>query len=227
MWRQIYESSWHHPVSFIAINALVLGAVVFSKSALRAFLLVFTAEILLDATLTAKGAPIPASWGPYIGIPFVILGDARALILVERIRRLQRASEWKSDRPTRATLAGLAMAFVVPVLQTVLLKSMPAVFADSRKLFLAYEVLFFVGWSAYFALVVRPSLARIEPSLARWARAIYLFVAAQYALWATSDVSILQGLDAGYALRLVPNTLYYALFLPFVWRSAPPEVRAP
>ena len=37
---------------------------------------------------------------------------------------------------------------------------------------------------------------------------------AYYALWALCDVGILLGLDWAYAVRAVPNQLYYALFVP-------------
>jgi hypothetical protein len=226
MWRQIYESPWNDPVSFIAVNVAVLAAVLLSKSAMRAFLLVFVAEILLDATLTFKGAPIPPALGPYIGIPFVILGDARAIILLERVRRVRSPSEFVSRDPLRPTLVAIAMAFAVPVMQAILLQVLPSVFADRRRLFLAYELLFLCAWSVYFAAFVRPALALAERSLARWARVIFAFVAVQYTLWSTADIVILSGYDAGYGLRLVPSAMYYAVFLPLVWRSAPREVRA-
>ena len=46
------------------------------------------------------------------------------------------------------------------------------------------------------------------------------YVAVYYALWATADLLILgTGRDVAWALRIVPNQLYYAWYLPFVyWR---------
>ena len=38
-----------------------------------------------------------------------------------------------------------------------------------------------------------------------------------YALWAVADVLILAGRDVGWALRIVPNQLYYAFWVPVVW----------
>jgi hypothetical protein len=43
------------------------------------------------------------------------------------------------------------------------------------------------------------------------------FVVVYYGLWATSDLLILGGLDAGWLLRAVPNQLYYAVWIPFVY----------
>ena len=55
----------------------------------------------------------------------------------------------------------------------------------------------------------------------RWMNGLSSFVTVQYLLWASADVMILSGLDMGYALRLVANTLYYAAFVPFAWLMAP------
>jgi hypothetical protein len=49
------------------------------------------------------------------------------------------------------------------------------------------------------------------------------FEIVQYALWALADVLILSGMSWGFLLRIVPNSLYYAFFLPFVWWTAPRE----
>ena len=44
------------------------------------------------------------------------------------------------------------------------------------------------------------------------------FTAAYYALWLAADVLIVvAGLDLGWALRMVPNQLYYAFWTPFVY----------
>lgn len=72
------------------------------------------------------------------------------------------------------------------------------------------------------AIVLRAWLvpARVppsEPRLRAYLRAILLYVAVYYALWAAADVFILNGIDAGWALRIVPNQLYYGLFVPFTY----------
>jgi hypothetical protein len=225
MWKHLYESPWHNPALIIVVNAALLVLALRSRSALRAFLLVFAAEILLDATLTNDYSPVPKSVLQSITIAFVIVGDARVLLLLERIRSAPTRERWTPRWAIAPMLTALAFAFVVPVSQAVLLKSAPSLFAKSRAIFLAYECLAFVGILAYYALRLRPALREAEPAFARWARSIVAFVAVQYALWASADVVILQGIDAGFALRLVPNLLYYAAFLPFVWRSVPKELQ--
>ena len=49
-------------------------------------------------------------------------------------------------------------------------------------------------------------------------RAVMTYVAVYYFLWALADVLILiGGWDLGWALRILPNQLYYAFFVPFVY----------
>ncbi|MEZ4253518.1 MAG: hypothetical protein R3B99_35360 [Polyangiales bacterium] len=47
-----------------------------------------------------------------------------------------------------------------------------------------------------------------------------------YALWATADVVLLLGVELGHLLRIVPNVLYYAVFLVFVAATAPSRTEA-
>jgi hypothetical protein len=225
MWKHLYESPWHNPALIIVANAALLVLALRSRSALRAFLLIFTAEILLDSTLTNDYSLVPKTILQNVTIAFVILGDARVLLLLERVRSAPTRERWTPRWASRPMIVAAALAFVVPVLQAVLLKSLPALFAQKRAIFLAYESLAFVGILAYYALRLRPALRDAEPAFAAWARSIVAFVAVQYALWASADVIILQGIDAGFALRLVPNLLYYTAFLPFVWRAAPKELQ--
>lgn len=229
IWKQLYESPWHHPATFIVANAAMLVSVVRSKGWMRAFLLVFTAEILLDATLTHSGSAVPAALKTPVAIAFVILGDARVLALLERIRAHDRTGSsdggLSQGSPLSKLAAGIGLAFVVPVLQAIALLAAPAMFTRINATFLAYELIAIVAMTLYFSLRIRPALATASPALQRWARRIATFVLVQYALWSTADVLILSGLDAGYALRFVPNLLYYVAWLPFVWRSAPEELR--
>jgi hypothetical protein len=59
-----------------------------------------------------------------------------------------------------------------------------------------------------------------------WVRAVSRFVLLYYGLWAAADVVLLAtGADAGFALRVIPNLLYYG-GLRRVARLAPPPSRA-
>ena len=91
---------------------------------------------------------------------------------------------------------------------------------EARWIFLAYECLALaqaLGW----CLVVLPRRPAVEEARRRWARAVMAFVAVQYALWATADVLILAGVTEGFALRLLPNVMYYGAFVGFAVASAP------
>ena len=59
--------------------------------------------------------------------------------------------------------------------------------------------------------------AATHPHHAQFVRRVLGYMAAYYGLWAAADVIILSGYDAGWPVRLVPNQLYYGLFVPFVW----------
>ena len=55
-----------------------------------------------------------------------------------------------------------------------------------------------------------------------WLRRVSRFVVLYYSLWAASDVILLAtGSDLGYALRVVPNLLYYGGLIAVIAWSAP------
>ena len=59
--------------------------------------------------------------------------------------------------------------------------------------------------------------AGTEPRLRNYLRIVLTYVAIYYALWAIADVLIIAGIDLGWALRIVPNQLYYAFWVPFAY----------
>ncbi len=150
---------------------------------------------------------------------FVIAGDLRLFVVVERC---------VSRRGLDARAVGLAVAsaLVVPIASAVARLAVPAVAASERVQYLVYEAMF-VALALVWRLGVLPArLREATPEARRWALSATTFVLAQYTLWATADVLILAGRDVGFALRLAPNALYYALFLPFVYATAPASERA-
>jgi hypothetical protein len=85
--------------------------------------------------------------------------------------------------------------------------TVPKVASESRITFLAYESIF---------LVLAVALYWGTKVFSR-AREAALFFGVQYALWIASDIVILTTKsDLGYALRLIPDCMYYVLFVPFV-----------
>ena len=219
--ERLYASPLHDPLFFwfgAAIFVIVLAS---RLPFLAGFLVVFAFEIAADATLTGALSPIPkgAPYGTPISVAFVILGDFRYFVLVERFAARGRA---------RVVAFGAAAlwAFLVPVIAFALRSAVPSLTAPPRVTWLTYEVLFLVlALALRFALIPRRT-AGSPPDLRRWLLDVTAFEIAQYALWALSDVLILSGVEAGFLLRFVPNAMYYVLFLPFVLWRAPPSLRA-
>ena len=58
----------------------------------------------------------------------------------------------------------------------------------------------------------------LPPATIGFLRDAAAFAGVYYALWASADLLItFGGLDAGWAIRIVPNQLYYAFWIPFVY----------
>lgn len=223
--EQVYASAWHHPVSFwgaAAITLLAFGLCarqVTSRAGkvLLALAVVFQFEIALDAWLTSPWSPLDKTTHlPLIvAIAFVILGDFRYFLLVEH----RGADRLRG----RALGVATAWAFVVPILWVPAFLLFPK--ANVRHFFLSFECmlllvllvmrLWWLGW--------RHKDAR--PEIKRWLVRLTYFELVQYGLWASADIVILSGWDIGYALRLVPNFLYYGVFVPFAYFSAPVGLR--
>jgi hypothetical protein len=214
MWKDVYESSLFHPVLFWIAGALFVVAIATRMSFLQGYLVLGAFEILADATLTGPWSPVPQVKALATAVPlaFVIMGDARYFVIVERVR------SGVLDRRAIATAIGFAL--VAPIASYVPQLLWPATFEKSRHVYLLYEAMFVLLAIGMRAWLPR-RLADAPEDARRWALKLTMFEIVQYALWATADVVILAGSDAGFALRLVPNAMYYVLFLPFVARTAP------
>jgi hypothetical protein len=218
-WRAVYESPWHNPGFFWLCGALFFLAMGLRQGGLRGFLQVFGLAILADCTLTGGWSPIPqgAPGGTAAAVLFVILGDLRYLLLAEGLRR--------GDGPgKRALLRALPLSLLIPALAFGARLALPSTFAPARPFFLLYELLFF----ALALLHGLWSLRRIPAGApSSFLRDLMGFELTQYGLWALADVLILTGVGEGHLLRLVPNAMYYAFFLPFVWWRSPAEPSSP
>jgi hypothetical protein len=221
IFERMYASPLHDPLFFWLVAIVFVFVLASRLPFLAGFLVVFTFEIVADALATGALSPIPkgASWGTPVAVAFVILGDFRYFLLVERYR---------GEGRSRAAVFGeaAAWAFVVPVVSFALRNVVPSLAAPVRVTFLTYELLF-LGLALALRFVVLPRRAAgASPEVRRWLFEVTVFEISQYALWATADVLILSGLSGGFLLRLVPNAMYYAFFLPFVLLRAPAALRA-
>lgn len=222
---QIYSSPWHHPGLLLPIALAALAIVLQQRSRhpdhwppfLRVWLLGCALEIVLDASLTGFATPLHGHPDAerVASIVFVILGDLRAYLLLDRLA--------SPSRPWSSTWAhALGWSLVASLAVAAATRLAPTTFATTRNVFLFYEVVSL----ALFGLWRFGLLARRTPTPAlTLARAVATFCLAQYALWASADVLILSGIDLGYLLRIVPNVLYYGFFVAFMLWRAPRDLR--
>jgi hypothetical protein len=176
-----------------------------------AFAVVFALETLLDPIATGPVArALPAPGPTLLSLLFVLLGDFRVFLLV-------------------AFLAGGRFALGPALREAALFTPVVPLFAFAASRLAALvsgalpgQALWLLHESAFLVMVfwLRRVIARREkggdPLRAAYLRAITVYVAVYYALWATCDALILAGFEWPWALRALPNQLYYALFVPFV-----------
>lgn len=179
-----------------------------------AYCLIFSVETLLDPLL---GGPVsvwlgwPAALQSAVMFGFVWLGDFRVTLLVCEL-----------GGAARPWLRAVLLASLVPVVDLVLffglLRSLwPEI--PGQLLWLVHEIAF-LTLALWMRAVWVPRLTPEEPDgHRRFLRRTLAYVTVYYALWASADLLILAGSDLGWALRLVPNQLYYGFWTPFVFFS--------
>ena len=165
-------------------------------------------------------------------LAFVLLGDFRVYLLVFTL--MTHAGTGHDSRvadpllaardalrlvPARAAVAALLATLVVPLVAFATDAALRAKRPDlpSQTLWLAYELAFLVVALVLRHWVVPARVPGTEPRLRSYLRRVLGYVTVYYALWAAADVIILAGFDLGWALRIVPNQLYYAFWVPFAW----------
>jgi hypothetical protein len=122
----------------------------------------------------------------------------------------------------------LAVALIVPVIAGIGFALTRWIWPDihGQVLWMIYEFAFLLLCVFLARVWVRRSVPNDAPRAA-FLRSIFGYSAAYYALWWVADVLIVVAdLDLGWAIRIVPNQLYYAFWVPFVyWRffSVRPE----
>jgi hypothetical protein len=178
-------------------------------------------EIVLDAWMTGAYSPLLSNGiaARNAAIAFVILGDLRFFYLVERQR----------GAVVRALAFALPVSLIVPVTTGVLQTTDPLRFSGNR-LYLVYEVALLVLAFA-FGRARRPE----DEGRRRYVRRLLWVEAVQYVAWVAADALIVYGRgsslvselsDLGWLLRMVPNAIYYAAFVPIATWATPAEARA-
>jgi len=223
-WRAFYLSDLQAVWSLLPLPAACLLFLLVSRRAraaaarssearfLRLWALLFSFETLLDPLVGGKLAPwLGLSGGALTAVilAFVLLGDFRVywLVLAFALGDVRR-SAWIAALVTPAVpvlaFAGerLARAFAPD--------------ASGVRLWLIHELLF-TGVALGLRSLWLPRRAAAAPELA-FLRGVCAYVALYYGLWAVCDALwLLLDLDAAWGLRALPNQLYYACFVPFVW----------
>ncbi len=210
-WQAFYQSDLQGLWGLVALPALFLlalpwlrprapGAEPRAAMFVRAWAAAFALETIVDPVATGPGGMTM--------IPFVLLGDFRVFLLVLGVM--------EPERPLAGTFVrAAAWTVLVPAVAVTLHRLARAVAGPlpDQSLWLIYETAF-----ALLALWWRTHLVPARrPRAERFLRAVLAYVAIYYALWALADVLIVAGLDVGWGLRVVPNQLYYAFWVPVVW----------
>ena len=176
---------------------------------------------ILDPLVTGPllaAVELPTGVSDKLMILFVILGDLRFFAVIEHF-----SGAPEQVGRLRGWLQAIGWSLLVPVLQLGLITFFSAQFAEARYTYLAYELLF-VALALIFRFVILPRRTMSE-EVRLWLNAVCQYALVYYGLWATADVVILSGFDAGFGLRVIPNQLYYSFFLPFVFWKAPAALK--
>lgn len=184
------------------------------------YCVVFAVETVLDPIATGPFLRWldagESSLGTAIPLTFVLLGDFRVYLLIFGLAGISRPE----GSLARAFFESAAWTLLVPVvaytLDSALHGAKPGL--PEQTIWLFYELAFLsvALWLRSAGIDRRVPASRDD--LRRGLKAVAGYAAAYYALWATADVLIMVfSLDAGWALRVIPNQLYYAFFLPFAW----------
>ena len=235
MFEEAYKSTYHHPLAMWAVGLCVLALLLVRRRRATAlenrfvvvWLLVFQLEIMLDAWMTGGLQPMASdsALATAAAVVFVIVGDLRFFVLFERFgpSGAGRTKKSKSSTPwTHWAGRALAISLVIPIVSNVSRTLWPG---NMRVLFLTYELMFAVlAIVLRFVVLPRRATAGMDEVHLGFVKKATQFEIAQYVLWASADIVILSGFEVGYLLRIVPNMLYYAAFVPFIWWVAPKDL---
>lgn len=222
-WQAFYDAGWQWPWALLVVPFGYLlfraaagaprgGAVPEQARFVSGYLLLFAVETMLDPIATgplAKAIGVDAA-ATALGLVFVLLGDFRVYWLVLFLVAPGVGIARSTGRAAALTALVPVLAFGVKAALDAALGGVP-----DQVLWLVHETAF-VAMALFLARSFVPSRLGRDGPRSDFLRAALGYVAAYYALWAAADVLILTGFDEGWAIRLVPNQLYYAFFVPFV-----------
>jgi hypothetical protein len=215
-WEALYKSQAQGLYGLVVLPLLFLAAIVVRGFASGGGIEPFDARFVrlwaVTFAMVAIADPILTGPGGWPLLPFVLLGDYRvfALVLVvmhpgrERVGALVEAAAW---------------TVIVPAFAYGTYRSLEAVHGPVPEtvLWLVYEVAFALLATGVMVRLVPRRVGIERAGVRRYLRTVLAFVILYYALWAAADVAILSGRDWGWGLRVLPNQLYYGVFVPFAY----------
>jgi hypothetical protein len=227
-WQAFYESDTQAVYAVVTLPAAFLGYLALRRSSagpglspdhaafVRRYCIAFAFLTILDPLVT--GPLVRALGGPatkaelVLSCFFVLLGDFRIFWLLFRLCGPRVGGA--------AALEAAGWTLVVPAVALSLRAVLGVAFPKlpENTIWLVYELCFAALAVALRVWLLPRRMTASFPALRRFAQAVAGYAAVYYALWALSDALILGfGFDAGWALRVVPNQLYYAWYVPLVW----------
>lgn len=224
-WKAFYASDLQQLHALVVAPALLLAFFLFSRRVreaafpsarfLRLYVIVFCVETIADPICTGPltrllGLGDHASTG--VMFAFVLLGDFRVFLLASYLTRADGALR-------RAVREAGLWTLIVPVAAGVTRACLGLLVDDlpEQALWLVYEVAFVVVAFVLRNRVIPRRLGDRSPLRCRQLQQVMTYVAVYYALWGTADGLLLfGGHEVGWLLRVLPNQLYYALYLPWV-----------
>jgi hypothetical protein len=227
-WQAFYKSDLQGAWAPAVITVLFLLCLVSRSGAplggadppaapfVRRYALLFGALTLLDPIATGpltRAVGLEGMAATVLMLAFVLLGDFRVYLLLFGLRDRGLGLAPAIWRAARWTL--LVPAFTWPAYW--LLGAMAPQLPD-QTLWLVYELAFLTVALVLRQVLVSERAFDARPALRRYLRAVLAYVALYYGLWASADSLILVGgQGSGWLLRALPNQLYYALWIPFVY----------
>ena len=225
MFESIYESPWIATALLALVNLVGLAVWLRRATFLVRYLVLFALVAFADALRSGSWSPLHLLASPVeeqLGVAFVLAGDLRYFLLTERFACAPAIGP--HDRtPARAWLGAVALTLLVPSIAFAGMRLLPSVLAG-RKLYLAWELACLALALGHRFVLLPKRLAATPASVRAWLLDVNVFVLAYYGLWSLSNALLLGGVEAAYVLRIVPNVLYYGVFLWFVALRAPAEV---
>lgn len=222
MFQAVYDHPLHIPIScWVGCVAAAVIAIASRGVAGRTRGLLVSLAIVCaaDAWLTGPWSPLAPTGAAMTAasVTFVIAGDLRYFLLVERALRGPRAAAWG---------VATALSLLVPVaMQGARAAGLAGL--DARWTFLVYELLFLVLALALRLVVLPRRLEGRDDATRAFVLRLTGFEIVQYAGWAGADVVLLLAkADVGHLVRVAPNMMYYTFFLIFAALAERARARA-